>query len=896
MKRTAALLIAVIASVAIVGGVYWLLAHGIPTLPWGDKSIDLAAPIWLYGLAVVPFFYAFTTFSLTDLSLAQHILQATLRTLVVTAAILALARPQTTSRSSRVAIAILVDVSASVTDEQIDSAKQYIAAVEKSKAEGTAIEVITFAGQARKETKNEGTWQLSRHSTEAKTDIESALHLAYGVLPAGYVPQVILLSDGNHTEGSLVTSAGRAQSFGIPISWGELPESDAVEVRVQSISAPTDVRAGEPFNVTVELWSSREQEVTVFLKQDDFANPLAPKITESIPAGRSTLKFKSKSPRAGVTRYTATIQKPTHDTQASNNTATFIVPVIGKPNVLYVEGGLLRDRNTASYLRRALEAQHIDVEVRGPRSLPTTVASLKKFDMVIVSDVAAKLMSLSQMNTLDRFVRSEGGGLVMAGGEDSFGSGGYQGTKIEKLLPVRFDSETIREQPNVAIVLVIDRSGSMSGAKIEAAKTSARATSEVLSSRDLIAVVAHDSRPEVIVRLQRAANRTKISNDIGRIRPGGGTHIAPALREAHNILQNASAKVKHVIVLSDGQAPYQGIADLCDDMRSSGITISAVGIGDADKDLLTLITDHGEGRLYLTQDLSRLPRIFAQETSEAQRNALVEEPVAVRVVKRTALIEGTGVDKAPPLKGYVSVKAKPTADLVLAVNTGEPLLASWRVGAGTAIAWTSDVKNRWSVNWLRWPGYSRFWAQLVRSSMRKKAFDSYDITSTIDGDQAIVTVNALDNNEKFVNKLSTELLLVDPKSDKVVKSLAMPQVAAGMYQAAISMNGQANLIAKAIHKRDGRKVAESVTALSIPYPSEFSTTESNISTLDYLAEATGGISAAKPEVAAKIEAAEPIIYTAELWPWVLLFAGLLLILDLYSKRVRLFGYRAIKFS
>jgi uncharacterized protein YegL len=491
-------------------------------------------------------------------------------------------------------------------------------------------------------------------------------------------------------------------------------------------------------------------------------------------------------------------------------------------------------------------------------------------------------------------VRDLGGGLIMAGGEDSFGSGGYQGTRIEKILPVRFDSERVREQPNVAIALVIDRSGSMSGAKIEAAKESARATTEVLSPRDLIAVVAFDNSATTIVRMQRASNRMRISSDISRLQAGGGTNIFPALQEAFQHMQGANAKVKHVILLSDGQAPYDGIADLCQEMRANRITVSAVGIGDADRNLLQIIADNGDGNLYMTDDLANLPRIFMKETTEAQKSALVEDLVKAIVVKHVEAIEGTGVANAPLLHGYVSTKPKPTSETILVSELGEPLLARWRVGLGTSVAWTSDVKNRWSTEWIKWKGYPKFWAQLVRSSMRRKVYDSYDLFAKVVDGRAHVMVDAVDSDDRFVNRLDTVLEVIDPRTSKTVRTIAMEQTAAGRYTADFAFDRYGSYMLKAVHRRGDKVVAESVGAIALPYPAEFLRSTPTEVPLRHAAIITGGLD--KPEPAQLFDPGEDKIeYTRDLWPWVLLVVAGLMLVDIYLKRIRLFGYRAVKF-
>src|SRR6185436_4694655 len=237
-------------------------------------------------------------------------------------------------------------------------------------------------------------------------------------------------------------------------------------------------------------------------------------------------------------------------------------------------------------------------------------------------------------------------------------------------------------------------------------------------------------------------------------------------------LAPVNAKVKHVILLSDGQAGYEGIAEVCREMRANRITVSAVGIGDADRNLLQLVAENGEGRFYLAEDASELPKIFVKETQEVQKSQLVEDVVKAIVVKKVETIEGTGVEDAPYLHGYVSTKPKPMSEVILVSDErGEPLLARWRVGLGQVVAWTSDVKNRWATEWLAWPGYQKFWAQVVRSSMRHKQFESYDLSANVVAGRAHVVVDAVSRDDRFVNDMETTLEIIDPRDSKVKKTI-----------------------------------------------------------------------------------------------------------------------------
>ncbi len=382
--------------------------------------------------------------------------------------------------------------------------------------------------------------------------------------------------------------------------------------------------------------------------------------------------------------------------------------------------------------------------------------------------------------------------------------------------------------------------------------------------------------------------------DIAKLSAGGGTNILPGLREANEILDGINAKVKHVILMTDGEAPTDGIADLVGQMRDERITVSCVGVQGADKNLLSMIADTGEGRLYMVEDIGALPKIFMKETQEAEKSQLVEDLVRVRVAKRVEAIEGTGVENAPALHGYVTTKAKPTSETILISDLGEPILARWRYGAGTSVAWTSDVKNRWSVDWIRWGGYPKFWAQVVRSSMRRKIYDSYDLSAKVADGRAQVTVDAIDAGDKFVNELDTDLEVIDPATNKVIRTMPMPQTAAGRYSADFKIQHYGSYLLKAVHKRDGKTVAESLGAVALSYPLEYLRTTPDLEPLEHAARVSGGLDQADP---AKLwdPGKDSVDYTQDLWPYALLGVVGLFLLDLYAKRVRLFGYRTIKF-
>jgi Mg-chelatase subunit ChlD len=886
---------AAIASLLLWLGVdAWVGGTSHVTVEFAGRDVDLLSPHWLKLVTLAPVFFLLRALSLTDLSLLQQLLQSALRSLAVAGIALALARPVWTSYQSRVATVVLVDVSDSISGDQLSQAQAYVADLARSKGDDS-LQVVTFAESPRTVEASTDGFVLARHAgAGAGTDVQAALQLAYGLFPTGTMPKVVVVSDGNQTEGDVVVEAYRARELGVKVAWRSFSGSVSAELRVVGLSLPDDIKVGQPFELTAEIWSTHTDEVQLTLQQDEFPNPLEPVKTVALREGKNFVKFKSEAKRAGFTTYRLKLARFGRDTEPANNQAVLTSPVTGRPRVLYVEGGARHDPRASGYFKQALEHENIDVEVRGPQGIPSDPRKLESYDLVVMSDVPAVLLGAGQMQALDTYVQGLGGGFLIAGGEDSFGSGGYQGTRIEQIMPVRFDSERTREQPDIALVLVIDRSGSMQGQKIEAAKESARVTAQVLAPSDMVAVVAFDNDAAIYVRPQRAANRMRIDAELSRLQPGGGTNIYPGLREAFSVLQGIDAKVKHVILLSDGEAPTDGLVELVSDMRAARITISAVGVQGAERGILAMITDAGDGRLYMVEDIGSMPRIFMKETTEVQKAQLVEDLVHVRVAKQVEAIEGTGVENAPPLHGYVTTKPKPTSEVILISDLGEPILARWRHGAGTAVAWTSDIKNRWSSEWIRWGGYPKFWAQVVRTSMRRKTYDSYDLTAQVLDGRARVTVDALDSSDRFVNNLDTQLEVIDPATGHTVQSLPMQQTAAGRYGAEFRVERYGAFLLKAVHRRDGRIVAESTGAVSLSYPLEYLRSTASTAALAQAATITGGYHNATPEEMWAADG-QPIATIEDLWPWVLLLVAGVFILDLYARRVRLFGYRTIAF-
>jgi len=903
-------------SLLVGGGVaYWIWAALVVpglTFTLGGSEIELLRPAWLLLIGVVPLLAFVTRLSLADLPRAQRWLGVLIRGALVAALAIAMARPVRTTDATRISTVFLVDVSESVTDESLEAAAEAFAAARAAKREEDDIQLVTFAREARSVlVPADEPVTIERHSGDELanrgSNLQQALQHAYGLFPPGHLRRVVILSDGGQTEGDLLAEAGRAGEFGVTVFVRPYREGAPAEVAVRELVLPDRIRVGEPFPVRVRLFASSDTPARMRLYQGETLNGLDGVRDLEVPAGESEVELRSVVHVAGPVTYRVELEpgggvdqaaaEGDQDRFAENNRYETSVVVPGKPSVLYVEGA----EGRARYLAQALGAADYDVEVRSARGIPTSVRDLERFDFFILSDVAADQVSLGQQDAIERYVRDLGGGFLMAGGERGFGLGGWQGTRMERMLPVRMDSERRRDQPSLGLALVIDRSGSMNGQKIELAKEAAKATAELLSSDDYISVIGFDSRPERIVRMQSARNRLRILRDIGRLAARGGTAIFPALDMAYQDLSVTRARIKHVILLTDGQAPERGITELTQVMRAEGITVSTVGLGaDVNRALLQSIANLGGGRSYLTNDPHNVPRIFMRETTTVARSSAVEEYFTPRVVQRADFLRGIPIESAPYLHGYVATRAKPTpAQVILESDLGEPILARWRVGLGWSMAWTSDVKNRWAVEWLRWPAYSRFWAQLVREHMRQRRTQRLDMSAEKVGDEVRVVVDAIGGDDAFMNDLDSTLRIEGPmgarrasdeEDDPQLRRTTehtLRQTAPGRYETRFPLDAYGSFVLTATHRRDGRPVAESTAQLANPYPAEYKTLEPDVELLQRAAETTGG--GEDPEPAELFDPqGETIRAHEDLWSWLLYLALGLFLIDLLLRRVRLF--------
>jgi len=560
---------------------------GTLSLPY-QIQLELTRVWWLLGLAVLPALVYYFYRSLVDFARWQRVLSLWLRAAIVILLLLALAGLNLVRPTRELFVVFAVDRSQSVGGEgnrTVDAflekaaplaGSNHFAVLPFASEPGSVRNGVEAVDEIKKaatseSTKAAGPRKPDAEPTDAKgldrkgTDLSAALEVAAAAVPPFYVPRIVLLSDGNATTGDSLKTAAALRGK-VEVLTVALPGRTDPEVQLSAVSAPAQVQQGEPFNVEVLIDSNHDDEqgkVEIYRGDIKVADQAV-----KLKKGENRVVLKQTIELGGLTPLTARL-KGYKDTLLDNNSDFGLVAVAGKPRVLLVDS----DPDQAKHLTWALEEQNMQVDTRPPRGAPDSLAELQNYDLFVLSNVPATALTMRQMEVARTYVQDLGGGLLMLGGDQSFGLGGYYKTTIEEILPVRSDFEKEKEKPSLAMMLVIDKSGSMGGEKIEMAKEAARAAVELLSPSDKVGVLAFEGENFWVSEMHPCSDKGFVLDRIAQLEAGGGTVMAPAMEEAHETLRGTVAKLKHVIILTDGissPGDFEGIAQA---MAAERITV-----------------------------------------------------------------------------------------------------------------------------------------------------------------------------------------------------------------------------------------------------------------------------------------------------------------------------------
>jgi Ca-activated chloride channel homolog len=487
----------------------------------------------------------------------------------------------------------------------------------------------------------------------------------------------------------------------------------------------------------------------------------------------------------------------------------------------------------------ALQSPDLEVRVTGVEGFPDSLAALQSYDSLVLCNVAGGDLGRDQQNLLETAVRDFGIGLVCIGGDQAYAAGAYRGTPLANVLPVEVELSSKRVLPPGALVLVIDKSGSMSGEKIEMARQGAAAALQALASSDFVGVIAFDAALHIGADIQRVGDRSEIFASIMGIAADGGTVMYPAMAGAHEMLRRVTASLKHCVVLTDGISMPDDFEQITKAMVADRITVSTVGIGrDFDADLLQMIAAVGQGRFYPVPSPGQLPQIFLQETAVVLKSAINEEPFVPQLVASSELVRGIAVTESPQLLGHVSTESKPRAETPLLTHTGDPLLAHWQYGLGRAVAFTSDARARWARDWMGWDQYRPFWRQVVNWSLRRLESADFIVRVSTGLDEGRVSVEAFDAEGSFRNFLDLQSTIVGPDGRR--QTVELRQAGPGFYEGTFGMHETGMYLLALLQIENGQPRPVQVVGASRNDSPEHDSSGPNLSLLHRISELTGG--------------------------------------------------------
>jgi len=855
-----------------------------------------------------------------------------LRSFALAAIVAALLKPALHRASEEISVVYALDVSGSIAPRFLAEALDWIAQV-NAHYQPAQSRVVVFADHAELVDSVDAARALAltaEHGAgrgeaidRGATDLEHGLLAALPGFAPGLAKRVVLLSDGNQTEGDAWQAMLRLQAEGARVFAVPATVATHNDAWVERISVPAGARARAAVEVEARVFSRRSARARVDLAIGERS---AGTRSVTLSPGENRVSFTVRFRHAGAQNVTARVSAE-GDELPSNDALTEDLMVQPRLHALYVEGG----ERGARYLADALTAQGIRVSVANAQNLSEDARLLDGKDVVILSDVRADSLGADVVQRLRAYVRDRGRGLIFVAGQNTYGQDGFAKSKVEELLPVTFEAR--RKHEDLDLVLLVDRSSSMRGQKIEVSKSAALATLDLLDPEHRLAVVAFDAQPHDVVPLMTVGNKLEAENLISRMTSSGQTNIYNALLRAQALLAESKAKTKHIILLSDGltspppghvpassrggneieeriraiqtaerrqrggageppQAPQataspRGFQGIMEELVDAKITMSTVAIGEKpDVELMANLANWGEGRSYVTRSDAEVPTLFAAETRRLLDDSIVEGRFRPRVKAWSPTLAGVDFAGGPELKGYVTTRPKRFSDVLLEAKKDLPLLAETHYGLGKTVAFLSDVKNRWAADWLNWPGYPALWAQVVRDSARRDSGEGLDWKVTREGREALIDLSGLGHDGSFRNGLWPDVRVTAPDGQRSVAALR--QIAPGRYRTRVPLTAAGNvpwrfdllpvagLSAADIARAGGRRLFYS-------YPDEFRLLPANLPLLRTLSKETGGVFAPRAEEIFTPRGDGGVIST-RLWPYCAAAALLLFLLDILVRR------------
>ena len=825
-------------------------------------SVDFLHPLRLLLLplcAAAVFAMAFFRKSRNRKERLNHLL----RYVMIALTVLALAGTGILAPSPDRTAWLLLDASASAQPEKtLELARQALDAAGENRRAG----VITFGRNARVERGlgQEGALTgIESRVDRSASDLGEALQLASALIPADSNGGIAVISDG------LVTLAeGDAAAAGVPVNVLKTEKRSGPDAQVTKVELPAGLYTGQKYTTVVTVHASEAGKAALVLTRN---RQTAETREVTLRKGENTFAFESTAEGSGVITCGAQVVMD-GDTVSMNDENSAFSVVSGEIGVLLAEG----KSGAGSELKKMLEAAGIRVTVIPDRMLPSAAADLWAYQAAALVNVDADSLTAEQISALDTAAKELGVGVAVFGGDSSYALGGYRGSALENMLPVTIDIKNRMDLPSAALVLVIDKSGSMTEeawgmTRLALAREAACSALDVLTERDWAGVIAFDDAGKWVVPLSKVTDAEAMKEQVATIRPGGGTEFYTPLVMAYEALRAVQADYRHVIFLTDGEAGDTGYDQVVKDMAENGITVTTVAVGDgADLAGMRTLAELGNGRAYSAGPFDSLPRIFIRDTMQIT-GTYVQNRTFIPVVTDASM---TGFDGFPALHGYQGTTEKPLATVSLASDREDPILAWWQYGAGRVLCWTSDAEGGWTRDFLSWDHAASFFAGMISWILPESGAEGDILLS-----EGMLRYRASAPDDA----VRAEASVIRP--DGTRETVTLERVSADEFAAALdtSLPG-AYAMDVTVTDREGNALSETRGGGVIAWAGEYDLRVRDEGALEKLAEETGGKVCAGPESLLDFPDTAARKRT-DLTAALMLLAGALFLFDIAQRRL-----------
>jgi uncharacterized membrane protein len=771
-----------------------------------------------------------------------------LRTLIVLLLTAALAGFQVQTTPTPQSLLVVADLSASV-QSALDSEAATVRRILQQRQGDNRAGVLSFGRDPQVEVNISKDPQFGEFQSQPNphyTDIAAALQLGGSILPDDSRRHIVLISDGRANLGDAVGEARLLRAEGVRVDTVALPVPLGAEAYVDRLDAPRTLTQGQQADAQALIVSNTATLATVRWYLD---RTLVNTVQLSLPVGETTVKQTVKPAEPGFHAVRIVID-PVRDTYAENNLGEALIQVVGPPRVLLVENTV----GEAASLEAALHSTGIGTAVVTPDQLPRSAADLAAYQAVVLVNIPATSLGVDGMALLQASVRDLGTGLVVIGGTESYGPGGYAGTTLETALPVQIQLPLDMQKPPVAVVLVLESTESGQGDQI--LRGAAESVVDQLTPRDSVGVT--DGGMGMVIPLAPLTDKAAVKRKIEALSLGDPMSYAPDLGAADQALTKTKAAIKHVILFGDGDTFDRNYQSAITAMYSRGITVSTVAIGAnaTDASAMQSMAGWGHGRFYQSNSLQDVPQIFLKETREALKPWIVEGQIAPQLASLADVIPGVPLDSFPTISGYVATTPRAAADIVLKSPQGDPLLATWQYGLGRVLAWTSDAQGRWTAGLLQWPSANRFFGDIVHASLPQAGDPALQIETRVQGDHThlLVTAPTTSGATVTVNAVTPDL---------AGASLTLSPTGPGRFEGDLPTDQVGSYLLHVSESAGGVVRHTTTSGLVVPYSPEYRDLGTNVATLTAIAQAGGGVVLADVSQAFRlpvpsVHAAQPI--------------------------------------